>query len=45
MGKTQMEPHAGEREKQIFSSSHHLPGLSLTIALHQSEREKIALLL
>ena len=30
----------GEREKQIFPSSHHLPGLSLTIALHQSEREK-----
>ena len=25
----------GEREKQIFPSSHHLPGLSLTIALHQ----------
>ena len=25
----------GEREKQIFPLSHHLPGLSLTIALHQ----------
>ena len=25
----------GEREKQIFPSSHQLPGLSLTIALHQ----------
>ena len=35
----------GEREKRIFPSSHHLPGLSLTIALHQSEREKITLLL
>lgn len=34
-----------EGEKQIFPSSHHLPGLSLTTALHQSEREKIALLL
>ena len=30
-----------EREKQIFPSSHRLPVLSLTIALHQSEREKM----
>ena len=34
-----------EREKQIFPSSHRLPVLSLTIALHQSEREKNAPLL